>query len=205
MARRQWGHANTPPPRAFALVIRGGHSHPAASTTRLKQAGPRSRRRRHRRISPPNRRPRARTARSSPLSDGRRSLSRGRHSTRARWWMERGRAKSEEKRRRDRHPPRAKTHTPRTAHDLLDCGSENHRGDSRAATCRRCCAAPCLHAEPPTRKRSWDLAARPARPARSARIPSDSHWRRPRQPARVLAPTRGELPLKTLELMYESP
>ena len=91
------------------------------------------------------------------FSDGRRSLSRGRHSTRARWWMERGRAK-----RSDGGidtPPRAKTHTPRTAHDLLDCGSENHRGDSRAATCRRCCA-PWLHAEPPTRKRSWDLAAR---------------------------------------------
>ena len=26
-------------------------------------------------------------------------------------------------------PPRAKAHTPRTAHGLLDCGSENHRGD----------------------------------------------------------------------------
>ena len=98
------------------------------------------------------------TSPQRPLfSDGRRSLSRGRHSTRARWWMERGRAK-----RSDGGigtPPRAKTHTPRTAPDLLDCGSENHRGDSRAATCRRCCA-PWLHAEPPTRKRSWDLAAR---------------------------------------------
>ena len=26
-------------------------------------------------------------------------------------------------------PPRAKTHIPRTVHDLLDCGGDNHRGD----------------------------------------------------------------------------
>ena len=81
-------------------------------------------------------------------------------------------------------PPRAKTHIPRTVHDLLDCGGDNHRGDSHeATTCRRRCA-PWLHAEPPTRKRSWHLAARSS----PSSHPGNSHRRRPRQPARVLAP-----------------
>ena len=56
------------------------------------------------------------------------------------------------------------------ASDLLDCGSENHRGDSRAATCRRCCV-PWVHAEPPTRKRSWDLAARSSLSSLSSAYP----------------------------------
>ena len=60
------------------------------------------------------------------FSDGR-SLSRGRPSTRARCWMEWGRAKKSDD--GIDTPPRAKTHTPCTVHDLLDCGSENHRGD----------------------------------------------------------------------------
>ena len=30
---------------------------------------------------------------------------------------------------RNATPPRAKTHIPRTVHDLLDCGGDNHRGD----------------------------------------------------------------------------
>ena len=34
------------------------------------------------------------------------------------------------------------------------------------------------------------ISQRAARPASSARIPSDSHWSRPQQPARVLAPAR---------------
>ena len=56
-----------PPPRrrpAFALVIRSGHSHPASSS-RLKQARPCSRRHLRRGTPPPNRRSRARDARSS--------------------------------------------------------------------------------------------------------------------------------------------
>ena len=136
------------------------------------------------------------------FSDGRhRSLLRGRHSTRARWWsgVERREAMT------GSTPPRERKRTPRVRRTTCTTAAvKPTEVTSRVAICRRCCA-PWLHVEPPTRKRSWDLAARPARPARSARIPSDSHWRRPWHPARVLAPARGELPLKTLELMYESP
>ena len=121
------------------------------------------------------------------FSDGRRSLSRGRHSTRARWWMERGRAK-----RSDGGigtPPRAKTHTPRTAPDLLDCGSET----TEVTRARPHAAGAALLGSMRNRQlgSAAGISQRAARPARSARhIPSDSHWRRPQQPARVLAPGR---------------
>ena len=110
------------------------------------------------------------------FSDGRRSLTRGRHSTRARWWMERGRAK-----RSDGEigtPPRAKTHTPRTAPDLLDCGSET----TEVTRARPHAAGAALLGSMRNRQlgSAAGISQRAARPARSARhIPSDSHWRRP--------------------------
>ena len=50
----------------------------------------------------------------------------GAASQQARWWsgVERREATTGTS-----PPPRAKTHIPRTVHDLLDCGGDNHRGD----------------------------------------------------------------------------
>ena len=43
---------------------------------------------------------------------------------------------NKEKRRQERHPPARENGAPRARHDLLDCGSENHRGPRYLASGR---------------------------------------------------------------------
>ena len=99
----------------------------------------------------------------------------------ARWWsgVERREATT------GSHPPASETHISRA--QCMTCSTvvvtTTEVTSHEATTCRRRCA-PWLHAEPPTRKRSWHLAARSS----PSSHPGDSHRRRPRQPARVLAP-----------------
>jgi len=104
----------------------------------------------------------------------------------------------EEKRRQERHPPRERKHISRA--QCMTCSTvavtTTEVTSHEATTCRRRCA-PWLHAEPPTRKRSWHLAARSS----PSSHPGDSHRRRPRQPARVPAPApRGRSSPETARL-----
>ena len=99
----------------------------------------------------------------------------------ARWWsgVERREATT------GTPPPRERKHISRA--QCMTCSTvavtTTEVTSHKTTTCRRRCA-PWLHAEPPTRKRSWHLAARSS----PSSHPGDSHRRRPRQPARVLAP-----------------
>ena len=108
----------------------------------------------------------------------------------------------EEKRRQERHPPRERKHISRA--QCMTCSTvavtTTEVTSHEATTCRRRCA-PWLHAEPPTRKRSWHLAARSS----PSSHPGDSHRRRPRQPARVPAPApRGRSSPETARLRKNS-
>ena len=120
------------------------------------------------------------------FSDGRRSLSRGRHSTRARWWMERGRAKRSDG---GIDNPRERKHTPRAWRTTCSTAAVKTTEVTRA---RPHAAGAALLGSMRNRQlgSAAGISQRAARPASSARIPSDSHWSRPQQPARVLAPAR---------------